>query len=362
MENQHHSSPLPYCFKATPTTTKKTSNPSNTAAPPPPTVPSLATTLYQTESAGLFALTWSRSLLTRSLHINVLLGISSNTEDALSNLGSKNHAFSLHFKPFFFWCKHGSKKLNLDDTAKKSACVFWDFSKAKFGTGLEPQSGYFVAVVIDREMALLVGDLVKEAYGRTKARMQSERSQSLVLRREHVHGNKFYRTKADFGGQERELSIDCRGGDDPRLYFCVDSKRVLKIKHLKWKFRGNERIEVDGVSVQVSWDVYNWLFEDDEEGYALFTFRFDKKGFVDEDNYFNNLHNNGMIQWSQQSFGLGFETKKMKKGLLKSGRSSTSSSFSSASSSSSVMEWASLEENELKGPSGFSLMVYAWKS
>ncbi|GAA0185254.1 hypothetical protein LIER_32542 [Lithospermum erythrorhizon] len=129
----------------------------------------------------------------------------------------------------------------------------------------------------------------------TIARMQSERSQSLVLRREHVHGNKFYRTKADFGGQERELSIDCRGGDDPRLYFCVDSKRVLKIKHLKWKFRGNERIEVDGVSVQVSWDVHNWLSEDDEEGYALFTFRFDKKGFVDEDNYFNNLHNNGFV-------------------------------------------------------------------
>ncbi|GAA0149909.1 hypothetical protein LIER_37024 [Lithospermum erythrorhizon] len=90
-----------------------------------------------------------------------------------TNLGS--NAFSLHFKPFFFWCKHGSKKLNLDDTAKKSACVFWDFSKAKFGTGLEPQSDYFVAVVTDREMAFLVGDLVKEAYGRTKARMQSER-------------------------------------------------------------------------------------------------------------------------------------------------------------------------------------------
>ncbi|GAA0167046.1 hypothetical protein LIER_22068 [Lithospermum erythrorhizon] len=126
--------------------------------------------------------------------------ISSKNKDALSNLGSKNHAFSLHFKPFFFWCKHGSKKLNLDDTAKKSACVFWDFSKAKFGIGLEPQSGYFVVEVIDREMALLVGDLVKEAYGRIKARMQSERSQSLVLRRDYVYGNKLYRTKTDFGG------------------------------------------------------------------------------------------------------------------------------------------------------------------
>ncbi|KAG9153594.1 hypothetical protein Leryth_008535 [Lithospermum erythrorhizon] len=338
------------------------------AAPPPPTIPTLATTLYQTQSAGLFALTWSRTPLTRSLHINFLLGNSSNTEDAIKNSLSSNPAFTIHFKPFIFWCKYGFKKLNVDDSGKQKAYVFWDFSGARFGSGPEPQSGFYIAVVIDGEIVLLVGDLVKEAYARTKARKQSGISQSLVLRREHVHGNKLYRTRADFGGQERELSIDCRGGDDPRLYFFVDSKRVLKIKHLKWKFRGNERIEVDGVSVQVSWDVYNWLFEDDEEGYALFTFRFDKKEFADDDDYFNHLHmngkpsTNGMIQWSQQSFGLGFETKKMKKGLLKSGRSSTSSSFSSASSSSSVMEWESLEENELKGPSGFSLMVYAWKS
>ncbi|CAN0888165.1 hypothetical protein LINGRAHAP2_LOCUS15775 [Linum grandiflorum] len=60
----------------------------------------------------------------------------------------------------------------------------------------------------------------------------------------------------------------------------------------------------------------------------------------------------------------------MKKGLMKRAAARSSSwssvSMSSASSStgtnSSVMEWASVEESELSsGPTGFSLLVYAWK-
>lgn len=232
--------------------------------------------------------------------------------------------------------------------------IFWDLSKAKFGSGLEPRSGFSIAVIVNQEMVLLVGDLPKEAYSRTRARKPEKNpNPNMVLRREHVCGNKLYITKTNFGGKEREISIDCRIGEDPKLYFSVDSKRVLQIRHLKWKFRGNERIEVDGVPVLVSWDVYNWLFDDDEDGYALFMFKFERSSFDDQ-------FNNGVQIWSQQSCGFGFETKMMKKGVL---RSSSSSSLSSASSScSSVMEWASMEENELKDPSGFSLLVYAWKS
>lgn len=124
-------------------------------------------------------------------------------------------------------------------------------------------------------------------------------------------------------------------------------------------------MEVDGVYVQVSWDVYNWLFEEDkEDGHALFMFRFEKFGFDydradDDEPYLARLNGYG------SGFGLAFEAKKMKKsGMLGTARSSASSSsfsLSSASSCGSVMEWESVEENELKGPSGFSLLVYAWK-
>lgn len=139
------------------------------------------------------------------------------------------------------------------------------------------------------------------------------------------------------------------------------------VKHLQWKFRGNERVEIDGVHIQISWDVHNWLSEEEiDDGYALFMFRFEKSGFDyhEDDKYLARLNASGSGIGNGSGFGFGFEMKKMKKGILKRAKSSsTSSSLSSASSGcGSVMEWESVEENELKGPSGFSLLVYAWKS
>lgn len=338
-KHRNYYSAFPSCFRR-PIEVAATALP----LPQPPvavaTNPNLATSLYNTH-LGLFALTWSRNLFGRSFHIHFLLnGLSSP---------HLSPSFHLHIKPFVFWKKHGSKKLD------NNVHIFWDLSKAKFGSGPEPRSGFYVAAIVNGEMVLLVGDLPKEAYSRTRAPKPDKYSNSnMVLRREHVCGNKLYITKAKFGGKEREISIDCRIGEDPRLYFSVDNKRVLQIKHLKWKFRGNERIEVDGVGVVVSWDVYNWLFDDDEDGYALFMFKFEKSS-LDE-------LNNGVEMWSQQSCGFGFETKMMKKGVLRSSSSSSSLSSASSSCSSSVMEWASTEENELKDPSGFSLLVYAWKT
>ncbi|KAJ8538823.1 hypothetical protein K7X08_032292 [Anisodus acutangulus] len=345
-KQRHYYSPFPSCFRR-PIDVVAAAAARPLPQPPVADNPNLATSLYNTH-LGLFALTWSRNLFGRFFHIHFLLN--HDSDDCNNTIISSPHlsspSFHLHIKPLFFWKKQGSKKLD------NNVHIFWDVSKAKFGSGPEPRSGFYIAVLVNGQMVLLVGDLSKEAYSRTRA--EKNPNPNMVLRREHVCGNKLYKTKANFGGKEREISIDCRIGEDPRLYFSVDNKRVLHIKHLKWKFRGNERIEVDLVPVLVSWDVYNWLFDDDEDGYALFMFKFEKSSFEDH----------GIQMWSQQSCGFGFETKMMKKGVLKSSRSSSSSSLSSTSStcSSSVMEWASTEENELKGPSGFSLLVYAWKT
>lgn len=358
--NHSHSSPLPSCFRP-PTTNHH----SMTAAPPPTsTSPNLTTSVYHTD-LGLFALTWSRTALGRSLHLHLHLLLNNNPSSNLTlSPPSSTPSFHLHIKPFIFWNKQGSKKLKMTNTTTtpKTVHVFWDLSKAKFGSRPEPQSGYYIAAVVDGEMTLLAGDSPAEAYTKTRAHENPKKSQLMVLRREHVYGDKLYTTKADFGGKNRDISIDfSRAGDDWRLYFSVDNKRVLKIKHLKWKFRGNERVEVDGAHVNVSWDVYNWLFEEDDNGFALFMFRFDEErdhgvGYLNE--------RNGGLFWSQQSScGFGFEKKKMKKSLLRGTRSSSSSSSLSSASSGcgSVMEWESVEENELKDPSGFSLLVYAWK-
>ncbi|KAE8700313.1 deSI-like protein [Hibiscus syriacus] len=237
----------------------------------------------------------------------------------------------------------------------------------------EPNSGFYIAiVVVDGEMALLVGDSAKEAYARTRAQKPGK-TQALVLRREHVLGNKVYNTKARFGGKSREISIDFKADEDGKLCFSVDNKRVLQVKRLKWKFRGNERIQVDGVSIQVSWNVYNRLFDNDfNNGLAVFMFKFENEGYeilgadYQQDGTeqlvgpFNKK--NGIVLWQQSSCNFsvnGTEWKKMGRSLLKTAVSSSSSSISLSSSSSgassSVMEWASVEESELSAPTGFSL-------
>lgn len=170
--------------------------------------------------------------------------------------------------------------------------------------------------------------------------------------------------------------------NDARLCFSVDNKRVLQIKRLKWKFRGNEKIEVDGVPIQVSWDVYNWLFEDINNSHAVFMFRFETPDNEDEEEEEHERQTesteicsgqdgkNSMVPWQQNpfnSFGMsGIEWRKRRRNLMKTTRSSSSSSISMSSASSgggssSIMEWASTEENELSAPIGFSLLVYAWR-
>ncbi|GMH12476.1 hypothetical protein Nepgr_014317 [Nepenthes gracilis] len=364
MITRHRSSPFPSCSR--PSTAGRGSRP---PAPPDGTTtkggsgssnPNLTTCLYHTH-LGLFILTWSRNLFGRSLYLHLHLD-----HHSLSSSPSVSSALSFHLniKPFIFWNKSGSKAFTFPDHnfKPKNIVIFWDLTGAKF-SGPEPESGFYIAVVVDGEMTLLVGDSDKEAYARTKAKMP-RKSQALVIRREHVFGNKFYATKANFEGKTTEISIECNvDSDDPRLCIKFDQKRVAKVKHLKWKFRGNERIEVDGQPVQLSWDVYDWLFEDENKnGYALFTFRFEEKAsFFGGGERGNNLRER--IFWPNDSCGLNFEKKKMKKSLLTKTRSSSASSLSSASSGcSSVMEWESMEENELKGPTGFSLLVYAWKS
>ncbi|KAM1550486.1 hypothetical protein FF1_042816 [Malus domestica] len=345
MSRHNSSSAFPSCFRSSTSTNRRLPPPSPLPPPPPSSgQPNLTTCLYHTDLA-LFSLTWSRSFLGRSLHLNLLR----HSFDSPLPPSLSSPSFHLHIKPFLFWKKHGSKKLS------PNILLYWDLSRARFGSGPEPQSGFYIAVVVDNEMTLLVGDLTREAYAKTRAN-KSETSQIPILKREHVVAKKIYTTKARFGGKLREIRIDYGSSADPtRLCFSVDGQIVLQIKRLKWKFRGNERIEVDGTPVQISWDVYNWLFESDgDDGHAVFMFRFEEDEEIKENNY-------QLGHLNSWNFGMsGIEWRKMGKSF-----SSSSVSMSSAGSSggsSSVMEWASTEESELNGgPAGFSLQIYAWK-
>ncbi|CAH8281730.1 unnamed protein product [Eruca vesicaria subsp. sativa] len=362
--------------------------------PPPPTTqspsplvsgdPNLTTCLYQTDH-GVFYLTWSRSFLgghslNLFLHSQDYYNRSSPLSFSSADLSlSSSLSFHLNLNTLAFWRKRGSRSVS------PKIHLFWDFTRAKFDSGSEPRSGFYVAVVVDGEMALLVGDSVKEAYARVKSAKPPTNPQALLLRKEHVFGARVFSTKARFGGKIRVISIDCRVDEDARLCFSVDSKQVLQIKRLRWKFRGNERVEIDGVHVQISWDVYNWLFQSKasggDGGHAVFMFRFDSDPEERREEEEREKDENGVVLWKPKQCGssLGIkgivEWRKMKRRFVKSKRSSSSSSISMSSASSacssSVMEWASsADEAEYGGGGnsglgsgnglGFSLLVYAW--
>ncbi|XP_054796760.1 uncharacterized protein LOC129302110 [Prosopis cineraria] len=338
------SSSFPSCFRP-PHTSDET--------PPPP--PSLSTTYLYRTHLGLVSLTWSRSVLGRSLHLQLHYHIPQLHPSSSSSFAS----FHLHIKPFFFCNKHGVKRIS------PNTRIFWNISKARFGAAPEPLSGFFVAVVVDKNMVLLVGDAVKDAYSRTRV-LEPLTPQILLLKREHVVANKVCSAKAKFGGRMRDIQIDCVYGDDSRLCFSVDAQKVLQIKHLKWKFRGNERVEVDGVPIQISWDVYNWLFEKDNgDRHAIFMFKFEEEEEEEDDDDDDKARGKEIGDrkltnlWTQQQNWSG--SNELGK-TLSSSSASTSSSARSLGASSSVLEWSSVEENELVVPVGFSLLIYAWKS
>ncbi|KAF7818746.1 uncharacterized protein G2W53_024201 [Senna tora] len=53
---------------------------------------------------------------------------------------------------------------------------------------------------------------------------------------------------------------------------CIDKKTIFEVKRLKWNFRGNQAIFVDGLLVDMMWDVHDWLFKPNN-GCGVFMFR-----------------------------------------------------------------------------------------
>lgn len=222
----------------------------------------LVTSVYQARIRGrscLITITWSKNLMGQGLSVGI--------DDASNQCLCK-----VDIKPWLFSKRKGSKSL------EAYSCIidiYWDLSSAKFGSGPEPLEGFYVSVVVDRQMVLLLGDMRKEAFKKTNATPVPSNA-VFVAKREHLFGKKVFFTKAQFcnGGQIHDLVIECdtHGMNDPCLMVRVDGKSVMKVKHLRWKFRGNHTILVDGLLVEVFWDVHNWLFGA-SVGNAVFMFK-----------------------------------------------------------------------------------------
>jgi hypothetical protein len=219
--------------------------------------------LYQARLSGrpcMISVTWSKGLAG-------MQGLSVTVDDTCGQCLCKADV-----KPWLFSKKKGSKSLTAGDGKIE---IFWDLSGAKFGPGPEPLEGFYVTVVFDHEMVLLLGDMKKDAYRKTCA-VRPALSTLFLARKEHIHGKKIYSAKAQFcgSGQCHDIVIECDsvGLKDPCLEIRIDKRPVMQVKRLAWKFRGNQTIMVDGLPVEVFWDVHSWLFSSTASN-AVFMFQ-----------------------------------------------------------------------------------------
>ncbi|KAI3518184.1 hypothetical protein L1887_06646 [Cichorium endivia] len=190
----------------------------------------------------------------------------------------------------------GSKKLEPFDSKIE---LIWDLSKATYEIGPEPVKGYFLAVLVNSEM-ISIGDiedleLKKLVFDYPFAKC------SLVSRSERFYGNAEYSTRAKFfeTGTWHDIMITCVA-DDRRtknslsLCVCIDKKNVIQVKRLRWNFRGNQTIFLDGNLVDLMWDVHGWFFDSDsntklrKKPAGIFLFRprsgFDSRLWLEEKN------------------------------------------------------------------------------
>ncbi|CAA0829684.1 Plant protein of unknown function (DUF868 [Striga hermonthica] len=151
--------------------------------------------------------------------------------------------------------------------------VHWDLTRAEFGPGPEPLSGFYVVVMVGSETGLVLGDLVEKWD-------DLPRKFKLMSRLEFVVGDAWRSTGVRFSsdGRRHDVSVEFSGGDVSRkssLSVRVDGKSVVEAKGLGWNFRGNQTVFLDDglIVVDLMWDLHGWLFGPVLSGRAVFLFR-----------------------------------------------------------------------------------------
>ncbi|XP_010256498.1 PREDICTED: uncharacterized protein LOC104596873 [Nelumbo nucifera] len=144
--------------------------------------------------------------------------------------------------------------------------------------GPEPVGGFYIVVLADSELGLVLGDMGEEVVCKKFKAIVSVFQFSLVSQTKHFSGNPLYSIKVQFCDTEtpHDILIRCSREDKVLKYLvlsaCIDKRKVIQVKRLQWNFRGNQTIFVDRLLVDMMWDVHDWFFNPDF-GYAVFIFR-----------------------------------------------------------------------------------------
>ncbi|GMG99622.1 hypothetical protein Nepgr_001462 [Nepenthes gracilis] len=319
---------LPVCF----------SNPNTVSTNSPQSPQNLTTCAYLTRlcnSPTLLTLTWSKTHFSHSLTIHA-------ADCFCVTISLCPSAFSL------FRNRAGSKSIDLSRTHHKKIKLYWDFTRAEFNhSSAEPDSSFYIAVTCNGRIEFFLGDLRDELTRRSGSSWNRQLGQLTQLsRREHLFGRRNYSTRAQFMGAKREIEIECGGGV---LKVRIDGETRLVVKRLAWKFRGYQRILVDGMEVEFFWDVFNWVVDKGSSSSGVFMFQLGDGGVCPE-----------MV---------GPEKRLMRKSLS---AAVTPVVLSPSPSCSSVLQWADESSDCGKSSSssstrsrgtgrGFSLVLYAWR-
>lgn len=164
----------------------------------------------------------------------------------------------------------GSKRVGFEENGSDNVQVYWDLSSARFESGPEPLGSFYIVILLaDSQTALFLGDMEDKPNVRNLVNGYDIRTLSLVSQYEHFNGqgSNPISTRVRFGGSgsEHEIMIKCGPEEDgprsPVLSISIDKKRVVRVKRLQWNFRGNQVIFVDGLLVDVMWDVFGWFLD-----------------------------------------------------------------------------------------------------
>ncbi|WCJ34368.1 hypothetical protein M5689_015680 [Euphorbia peplus] len=229
-----------------------------------PSILNSVANIYQIKSQDhifFITLTWSNKLFNHGFSISVA--------------DSKN----LTQTPQFLRKIKGSKTLIFPSNSNSPKLdLIWDLSSAVYDVvSPEPVTKFYVVVLVNSQRVLLIGDETEPQSATV--------SSKLVSRIAQFSGNSEYSTRAQFSdsGIVHDILIKCNGEDEERsnsrnskspvLIVNIDNKKMFEIKRLKWNFRGNQIIFLDGLLIDMMWDLHDWFFKVSGGGYGVFMFR-----------------------------------------------------------------------------------------
>jgi hypothetical protein len=234
----------------------------------------------------LITLTWTKKLIGQGFIINITNNNTFSDSDSVSvsssssSSGSGSDYVNVISKfnsnpPLLLMKNRGTETFQFQNFEVK---LLWDISEAKYEEGPEPVNGFYVMVLVNSELGLFLGDKEEESLKKNHGAKFS-----MVSRIERFSGTSVYSTKAKFSesGNSHEIliknGVEDEGSKSNVLCLFMDKKMVFKVKRLKWNFRGNQTIFVDGLVVDLMWDLHDWIFnlsdDNNNSDSAVFLFR-----------------------------------------------------------------------------------------